>query len=61
MKSLIVPVGSAVLATTLCVFGCHAFGMPPADLRIAAFVSGTVSVSVAVSAALFAKSRRQPR
>ena len=53
MKSLIVPVGSAVLATALCVFGCNAFGMHPADLRIAALVSGTVSVSVAVSAVLF--------
>jgi hypothetical protein len=61
MKILIIPIGSAVLATALCVYGCHAFGMPQSDLFLAGLVSGSVSVSVAVSAALFAKSRREAR
>jgi hypothetical protein len=61
MKTMIVPISSAILATVLCVYGCHVFGMPRADLRIATLVSGAVSLSAAVSAALLARSRRQSR
>ncbi len=50
MKSLIVPISSAVLTTALCVYGCHLFGMPRADMCIAACVAGAVSITAAVSA-----------
>jgi hypothetical protein len=61
MKCFIVPVSSAVLATALSVYGCHRMGMPRADLVLATLVSGTVSVTAAVCAVGFAKSRPQPR
>ena len=59
MKTMIVPLSSAILATVMCVYGCHVFGMPRADLRIVALVSGAVALSAAVGAALLARVRRQ--
>jgi hypothetical protein len=61
MEILIVPICSALLATALCIYGCLVFGMPQADLRIAALVSGFVSLSPAVGAAWVARPRRQSR
>jgi hypothetical protein len=55
MKKLLLPIGSAVLATALCTIGCRLAGMPTHDLAVAAAVSGSVSLTAAVGAALFAK------
>jgi len=59
MKSLPIAAASALLATVLCVLGCHWSGMPTADLRIAALVAGGVSMTAAVGASLLAKAQRR--
>jgi hypothetical protein len=57
MKKLLIPVGSAVLASALSVYGCYKVGMPKSELFIAALVAVAVSVTAAVFAALFIKAR----
>ena len=57
MKTLLIPIGAALLASALSVYGCHLAGMPKSELYIAAVVSVAVSVTAAVSAALFKKMR----
>ena len=55
MKKLLVPIGAALLASALSVYGCYRVGMPKSELYIAALVAVAVSVTTAVSAALFTK------
>jgi hypothetical protein len=52
MKKLLVPIGAALMATALSVYGCYLVGMPKSELYIAALVAVAVSVTSAVSVAL---------
>ena len=55
MKILLVPIGAALMASALSVYGCYLVGMPKSELYIAALVAVAVSVTTAVSVALFKK------
>ncbi len=55
MKKLLIPIGAALLASALSVYGCYRVGMPKSELYIAAVVAVAVSVTAAVSATLFTK------
>ena len=55
MKTLLVPIGAALLASALSVYGCYLYGMPKSELYIAALVAVAVSMTAAISAALFKK------
>jgi len=57
MKKLIVPIGAALMASALSVYGCYLVGMPKSELYIAALVAVAVSVTTAVGAALLKKAR----
>jgi hypothetical protein len=57
MKTQLIPIGAALLASALSVYGCYMFGMPKSELYTAALVAVAVSVTTAVSAALFKKPR----
>ncbi len=57
MKHLLMPLLSAVAATTLCTIGCHLSGMSPDELVIAAAVSGSVSAAAALGAAFGASKK----
>ena len=57
MKTLLVPIAAALLASALSVYGCYLFGMPKSELYIAALVALAVSVTTAVSTAMFKKTR----
>jgi hypothetical protein len=57
MKKLLIPIGSALLASALTVCGCYLVGMTKSDLYIAAFIAVSVSVTVAVTAALLSQPR----
>jgi hypothetical protein len=57
MKKLLIPIGSALLASALSVYGCYLVGMPKSELYTAALVAVAVSVTTAVSVALFTKAR----
>ena len=55
MKKLLVPIGAALLASALSVYGCYLVGMPKSELYIAALVAVAVSVTAAVGAAFLKK------
>ena len=57
MKTLLIPICAALLASALSVYGCYLVGMPKSELYIAALVAVAVSVTTAVSAALYKKAR----
>ena len=57
MKTLLVPIGAALMASALSVYGCYLVGMPKSELYIAALVAVGVSVTTAVSVALLKKAR----
>jgi hypothetical protein len=57
MKILLIPIGAALLASALSVYGCYLAGMPKSEIYIAALVSLGVSVTAAVTAALFKRTR----
>ena len=60
MKTLLLAVGLALLATTLCICLCRLCGMAPKDLEIAALVSGSVSLITALGAFLLARAKQSP-
>jgi hypothetical protein len=57
MKTLLIPIGAALLASVLSVYGCYLVGMPESELYIAALVAVAVSVPTAVTVARFKKTR----
>jgi hypothetical protein len=57
MKTLVVPIGAALLASALSVYGCYLVGMPKSELYIAALVAVGVSVTTAVCVALYKRAR----
>jgi len=57
MKTLLVPIGAALMASALSVYGCYLVGMPKSELYIAALVAVGVSVTTAVSVTMFKKAR----
>ena len=57
-NSLIIAIGAALLATGLSVIGCRLVGMPSHDLVSAGLVAGAVSLTAAIAAVVFAKSRK---
>jgi hypothetical protein len=57
MKTLLIPIGAALLASGLSIYGCYLVGMPESELYVAALVSIAVSVPTAVTVAWFKKTR----
>ena len=57
MKTLVVPISVALLASALSVYGCYLVGMPKSELSIAALVAVGVSVTTAVCVALYKRAR----
>jgi len=59
MKTIIAPIGSALLATALSVYGCHLYGMPRSELYIATIVAGGASLTAVFVATLLQRSRQK--
>ena len=62
MKSLIAPAFAVLASTAGTAAGCHAFGMPPSEVKLAAALAFTLALLAAGSAvALASRPRRRAR